>query len=201
MNVSRAARLSLAAALLVGATACTPEGVGGAEPNPAYTGVKPWDDLDAKPAPDNELPGRIVPAPDSTIPTVVDGEPVGPDDIQFILTVYDNHGSFFDLGEQGYAATVTISGLTADFQPITVNGEPVQQTVTRVLPYAFRMYRTDPSIAAIGILALVGLPSGWKVRCDIRHGGQPVGGFTEGISPGDAGIHMAEVYCDWRLPG
>lgn len=188
--------LALLALVLVAGCAPTP-----LEPNPPYEGDRPWGEIDQKPVPENELPGRFVPDPNSTIPTIEGGDPVGPDDIQFLLTVYDNHGSFFDLGEQGYEAQVTISGLTADFQPVTVNGEPVQQTVYRVLPYAFRMYRTDPSIAAIGVLAVVGLPSGWKVRCDIKHGGVPVGGYTEGISPGEAGFHLAEVYCDWRLPG
>jgi len=174
----------------VAACAPPPEGVGGAEPQPGYTPQNPWDDLDQKPA-------APTVRPDSTIPVVEGADPPAPDELRFILTLYDNRGAYVDLGDQGWAATVTISGLAANKEPVVVNGQPYVLVVTRVLPYAFNVVR-EPGVVTATLFATIGIPSGWKIRCDVEYGGRPYGGYTEGISPGDGGFHVAEVLCVWN---
>lgn len=192
MSASRVIRLMVAVALVVAAAGCVPppEGVGGAEPNPAYTAQNPWDELDRK------EPGVPTVRPDSTIPVIEGAAPAGPDDLRFILTLYDNHGRYVDLGDQGWAATVTISGLAENRQPVEVNGTPFVIVVTRVLPYAFNVVR-EPGVVSATLFATIGIPSGWRIRCDVEYGGQPHGTYTEGVSPGDGGFHVAEVLCTW----
>jgi hypothetical protein len=150
-----------------------------------------WEQLDRKEP-------VVTPGVDNTRPVVEGAEPAGPNEVKFILTVWDNRGVFFNLGDAGYGASITMAAFGSDPSTIIeVNGQPYTWTVVRVLPYAFK---TDvpPEVRSIVVGAAIGIPAGWKVRCDVEWHGQPYGGYTEQTAPGEAGISITEVTCSWN---
>ena len=152
-----------------------------------------WESLDRKPV-------APTPGPGDTRPVVEGAEPASPNQVKFIFTVWDNRGVFFNLGDAGYGATLTMTGTgTTPGEVVEINGVPFAWTVVRVLPFAFS---TDvpPEIRTITMAAIIGIPVGWKVRCDIEYGGVPYGTYVEATASGDeqAGITVTEVACTWN---